>query len=160
MRRVVAAGRMQHLVSIAAPKLAVKTNRAHLDESVKHYRKARAGLDELARGTPGRKPIHPQYLARLLSEAAADDAVFTADAGTPTIWAARYLAMNGYRGRPPQCRTWWPARSTYHFETSRVVRPRFWHGAFLRSAVAPAEWDQQHRMLGCRYGARQLIGEH
>jgi hypothetical protein len=48
MRRVVAAGRMQHLVSIAAPKLAVKTNRAHLDESVKHYRKARAGLDELA----------------------------------------------------------------------------------------------------------------
>jgi pyruvate dehydrogenase (quinone) len=35
------------------PKLAVKTNRAHLDESVKHYRKARAGLDELARGTPG-----------------------------------------------------------------------------------------------------------
>jgi hypothetical protein len=35
-------------VSISAPKLAVKTNRAHLDESVKHYRKARAGLDELA----------------------------------------------------------------------------------------------------------------
>src|SRR5271155_267982 len=79
------------------PKLAVKTNRAHLDESVKHYRKARAGLDELARGTPGRKPIHPQYLARLLSEAAKDDAVFTADVGTPTIWAARYLAMNGRR---------------------------------------------------------------
>jgi pyruvate dehydrogenase (quinone) len=56
---------------------------------------AREGLDELAKGTPGRKPIHPQYLARLVSEATADDAVFTADVGTPTIWAARYLKMNG-----------------------------------------------------------------
>ena len=79
------------------PKLTVKAERKFLDDSLAHYRKARAGLDELARGTPGRKPIHPQYLARLLSEAAADDAVFTADVGTPTIWAARYLAMNGRR---------------------------------------------------------------
>jgi pyruvate dehydrogenase (quinone) len=79
------------------PKLTTKTNRTHLDASVTHYKRARAGLDELARGTPGRKPIHPQYLARVLSETAAGDAVFTADVGTPTIWAARYLTMNGRR---------------------------------------------------------------
>jgi pyruvate dehydrogenase (quinone) len=79
------------------PLLTVKTDRVHLDESAAHYQKARVGLDDLARGTPGHKPIHPQYLTRLLSEIAADDAVFTADVGTPTIWAARYLAMNGRR---------------------------------------------------------------
>jgi len=79
------------------PKLTAKSDRKHLDDSVAHYRRARAGLDDLARGTPGHKPIHPQYLARLLSEAAADDAVFTCDVGTPTIWAARYLVMNGRR---------------------------------------------------------------
>jgi pyruvate dehydrogenase (quinone) len=79
------------------PLLTVKTDRAHLDQSVAHYQRARAGLDDLARGTPGHKPIHPQYLARLLSETATDDAVFTADVGTPTIWAARYLVMNGRR---------------------------------------------------------------
>jgi pyruvate dehydrogenase (quinone) len=79
------------------PKLTAKRDRKHLDASLAHYKKARAGLDELARGTPGNKPIHPQYLARLLSEQASDDAVFTADVGTPTIWAARYLAMNGRR---------------------------------------------------------------
>ncbi len=84
-------------VEALLPLLTVKTDRGHLDASLGHYRRARAGLDELARGTPGRKPIHPQYLARLLSETAADDAVFTADVGTPTIWAARYLAMNGRR---------------------------------------------------------------
>ncbi|MBB2205520.1 ubiquinone-dependent pyruvate dehydrogenase [Gluconacetobacter takamatsuzukensis] len=79
------------------PKLTVKTDRTHLDTSLAQYAKAREGLDDLATGTPGRKPIHPQYLARLVSEAASDDAVFTADVGTPTIWAARYLKMNGRR---------------------------------------------------------------
>jgi pyruvate dehydrogenase (quinone) len=78
-------------------KLTAKGDRKHLDASLAHYKTARAGLDELARGTPGYKPIHPQYLARLLSEAASGDAVFTADVGTPTIWAARYLVMNGRR---------------------------------------------------------------
>ncbi len=79
------------------PKLAVKTDRRHLVEALAHYRKAREGLDELAVGKPGRKPIHPQFLARTISESAADDAIFTADVGTPTIWAARYLRMNGRR---------------------------------------------------------------
>ena len=78
-------------------KLTAKGDRKHLDASLAHYKTARAGLDELARGTPGYKPIHPQYLAQLLSEAASGDAVFTADVGTPTIWAARYLVMNGRR---------------------------------------------------------------
>jgi pyruvate dehydrogenase (quinone) len=84
-------------INALLPKLAMKADRSHLDASLAHYRKARAGLDELAKGTPGHKPLHPQYLARVLSETAADDAVFTADVGTPTIWAARYLAMNGRR---------------------------------------------------------------
>ncbi len=79
------------------PRLTSKTERRHLDDSIAHYRSARTGLDELAHGTAGNKPIHPQYLARLLSEAATEDAIFTADVGTPTIWAARYLAMNGRR---------------------------------------------------------------
>jgi pyruvate dehydrogenase (quinone) len=79
------------------PKLTAKRDRGYLDDSLTHYRKARAGLDELARGTPGHKPIHPQYLARLLSKIASPDAVFTCDVGTPTIWAARYLVMNGRR---------------------------------------------------------------
>lgn len=61
------------------------------------YAKSREGLDELAQGTPGRLPIHPQYLTRILSEQASEDAVFTFDVGTPTIWAARYLKMNGRR---------------------------------------------------------------
>ena len=79
------------------PKLAPKTTTRHLDTNLAHYKKARHGLDELAQGTPGRLPIHPQYLTKVISDAASDDAVFTFDVGTPTIWAARYLRMNGKR---------------------------------------------------------------
>jgi pyruvate dehydrogenase (quinone) len=79
------------------PRLKDKSDRAHLDKAVKHYREARKALDELATGTPGRRPIHPQQIAKALSDHAADDAVFTCDVGLPTVWAARYLAMNGKR---------------------------------------------------------------
>jgi pyruvate dehydrogenase (quinone) len=33
----------------------------------------------------------------MIDEVAADDAIFSCDVGTPTIWAARYLTMNGKR---------------------------------------------------------------
>jgi pyruvate dehydrogenase (quinone) len=78
------------------PRLTPKTDRAHLDASVAHYREARKGLDELATGRKG-GVLHPQHIARELSELAADDAIFTCDVGLPTVWAARYLAMNGRR---------------------------------------------------------------
>ncbi|WP_395943892.1 ubiquinone-dependent pyruvate dehydrogenase [Brevundimonas sp.] len=68
-----------------------------LEAARKHYGDARKGLDDLARPAPKGRPIHPQYLAKTLSRLAADDAVFTADVGTPTVWAARYLEMNGRR---------------------------------------------------------------
>jgi pyruvate dehydrogenase (quinone) len=78
------------------PRLTPKTDRAHLDASVAHYLEARKGLDELATGRKG-GVLHPQHIARELSELAADDAIFTCDVGLPTVWAARYLAMNGRR---------------------------------------------------------------
>lgn len=79
------------------PRLPYKGDRRFLEESLKHYAKARQGLDDLAQPSPAGRPIHPQYLTRLLSELADDDAIFTADVGTPTVWAARYLKMNGRR---------------------------------------------------------------
>ncbi len=59
--------------------------------------KARKALDDLAVGTPGKRLIHPQQVAKAISDLAAADAVFTCDVGLPTVWAARYLAMNGKR---------------------------------------------------------------
>ena len=78
------------------PKLKARSDNSFLDAARKHYQKAREGLDELAQ--PGKHGvIHPQYLARMLSEKASEDTIFTADVGTATVWAARYLKMNGKR---------------------------------------------------------------
>ena len=90
-------GDVKLTIEALLPLLKAKTQRKHLDDAIAHYKKAREGLDSLAKGTPGSKPIHPQYLAKVISDHASDDAVFTADVGTPTVWAARYLDMNGRR---------------------------------------------------------------
>jgi pyruvate dehydrogenase (quinone) len=79
------------------PELRQNPYDAHLKQSLEHYRKTRESLDELATANSGKKPIHPQYVARALDKLAAEDAIFTCDVGTPTIWAARYLTMNGKR---------------------------------------------------------------
>jgi pyruvate dehydrogenase (quinone) len=84
-------------ISALLPKLDQNKSETHLQTSLEHYRKARKGLDELATDGQGRKPIHPQYLARVLDRLATKDAIFSCDVGTPTIWAARYLTMNGRR---------------------------------------------------------------
>ncbi|MEG2425164.1 thiamine pyrophosphate-binding protein, partial [Glutamicibacter sp.] len=77
--------------------LPVQTHRKHLETAVEHYRKTRTKLDELATPSKPGAAIHPQYLARLIDQHADEDAIFTADVGSPVIWAARYLTMTGKR---------------------------------------------------------------
>jgi pyruvate dehydrogenase (quinone) len=90
-------GDVNDTLAALLPLLKPKQDRIHLDKALRHYASNRAGLDALATGTPGRKPIHPQYLTRIVNEFSTPDAIFTADVGSPTMWAARYLTMNGKR---------------------------------------------------------------
>jgi pyruvate dehydrogenase (quinone) len=79
------------------PLLDQKRDEAHLARAQAHYTKTRTALDELAVGKAGGRLLHPQQVAKAVSDQAAGDAVFTCDVGLPTVWAARYLAMNGKR---------------------------------------------------------------
>jgi len=90
-------GNVKDTLEVLTPQIESKTDRSYLDTCLNHYKNARKSLDDLAVGEPGRTPIHPQYVAKILDELAAEDAVFTCDVGTPTVWAARYLHMNGKR---------------------------------------------------------------
>ena len=90
-------GDVRATIEALLPRLKEKRDDSHLDQAREHYRKARKGLDELAVGRAGKPPIHPQQVAKAISDHASDDAVFTCDVGLPTVWAARYLAMNGKR---------------------------------------------------------------
>jgi pyruvate dehydrogenase (quinone) len=115
-------------ITALLPRLEQKTDTAHLDDARHHYQGARKELDDLAQERDGKGLIHPQQIARVLSELAAEDAVFTCDVGLPTVWAARYLAMNGKR---------------------RLIGS-FWHGS-MANAMPQAIGAQ------CTYPNRQII---
>ena len=90
-------GDVEATLNALLPLLDDKSDDTHLTKFVGHYQNVRQELSDLAVGHPGRKPMHPQYVARIVDELAADDAIFSCDVGTPTVWAARYLTMNGKR---------------------------------------------------------------
>jgi pyruvate dehydrogenase (quinone) len=90
-------GSVRDTLAALQPSLRQKQNRDHLDRSLNHYRKTRKRLDELAVNDRDRTPIRPEYVAGLVNRLGADDAVFTVDVGSPVVWAARYVGMNGMR---------------------------------------------------------------
>jgi pyruvate dehydrogenase (quinone) len=90
-------GGVKTTIKALLPSLEEKKDDTHLKRFVQHYQETRKELDHLAVGRPGHKPMHPQYVARVVDELAAEDAIFSCDVGTPTVWAARYLTMNGKR---------------------------------------------------------------
>lgn len=90
-------GTVADTLSALQPLLQQKRDRTHLDRCLRHYRKTRSSLDALAVNDRDRTPIRPEYVAAEASRMATDDAVFTVDVGSPVVWAARYLTMNGKR---------------------------------------------------------------
>jgi pyruvate dehydrogenase (quinone) len=90
-------GTVKDTVDALLPLISAKSDSSHLDRMTAHYRRARTRLDRLASAGRGRSPLHPQFVAATVDRLAASDAIFTADVGTPCIWAARYLRMNGSR---------------------------------------------------------------
>jgi pyruvate dehydrogenase (quinone) len=80
-----------------APMIEEKQHEHFLREHVMKTERGRQRLGHYVTKGPGIKPIRPEYVAAVLSELADDDAVFTADTGTPCIWAARHITYG--RGR-------------------------------------------------------------
>jgi pyruvate dehydrogenase (quinone) len=90
-------GGVKETLEALLPSIAEKADTRHLDGALADYKKARRDLDALAESGPNSTLTHPQYLARVVSELAAEDAIFTCDVGTPIIWTARYIKVNGKR---------------------------------------------------------------
>jgi pyruvate dehydrogenase (quinone) len=89
-------GDISSTLTLLLPQLQPKEDDSFLRKAVAHYQQARRELDDLAE-ISDHLPIHPQSVAKAVNRLAADDAIFTCDVGLPTVWAARYLDMNGRR---------------------------------------------------------------
>jgi pyruvate dehydrogenase (quinone) len=90
-------GDVKSTLQALLPLLSDKANRSYLDKALGHYGRTRKEFDALATGKEGTSPLRPEFVAATISEIAAEDAVFTCDVGTPVIWTARYLQVNGQR---------------------------------------------------------------
>ncbi|MEV6605370.1 pyruvate dehydrogenase [Kutzneria sp. NPDC051319] len=80
------------------PLLRQKTDRSFLDRMLRKHADA---LEKVVSAYTDRveklRPVHPEYVAAVLDELVADDAVITVDTGMCNVWAARYLTPNGRR---------------------------------------------------------------
>ncbi|WP_375724403.1 ubiquinone-dependent pyruvate dehydrogenase [Arcobacter sp. KX21116] len=90
-------GDIKSSLEMLIPRINKKDNNSFLKSALKHYKTTVEKFDKLASGNSKVGLIHPQYLTKLIDKYASDDAIFTCDVGTPTVWAARYLHMNGKR---------------------------------------------------------------
>jgi pyruvate dehydrogenase (quinone) len=90
-------GDVKETLNALLPKVQAKEDDAHLQGALANYARARRDLDSLAEIEPDGKIVHPQQVTRVVSELAAEDAIFTCDVGTPIAWTARYLKVNGRR---------------------------------------------------------------
>jgi pyruvate dehydrogenase (quinone) len=90
-------GHVRETVADLLPLIKQKLRDEHLAGALDEYADSRKELDALARIDGGSKAIHPQFVTRLVSELASDDAIFTCDVGTPIIWTARYLKLHARR---------------------------------------------------------------
>src|SRR5580700_2414305 len=65
-------GDVRATIETVLPLIKETRDRTHLDRATAHYRKARKDLDGLAASRHGKPPIHPQQIAKAISDRAAD----------------------------------------------------------------------------------------
>lgn len=91
-------GDVAETLALLNPLVKNKTNRTFLDDMLKRQQHRMSKVvGAYTRDVTKAKPIHPEYAAVKLDEAAPDDAVFTVDTGMCNVWAARYITPNGKR---------------------------------------------------------------
>ncbi|MFE3523188.1 pyruvate dehydrogenase [Streptomyces sp. NPDC059161] len=91
-------GDVKETLRCLTPRVRAKTDRRFLDKMLKKHADALEGVVKAyTRKVDKHIPIHPEYVASVLDELAADDAVFTVDTGMCNVWAARYISPNGRR---------------------------------------------------------------
>ncbi|WP_406299592.1 pyruvate dehydrogenase [Embleya sp. NBC_00888] len=91
-------GDVRETLRALTPMVRARTDRRFLDRMLRKHADALEGVVKAyTRKVEKHVPIHPEYVASILDEEAADDAIFTVDTGMCNVWAARYLTPNGRR---------------------------------------------------------------
>lgn len=74
-----------------------KTNRTFLDRTLKKHEKLLDTVTDTYTDVATVTPIHPEFAITVIDDAAAENAIFTADTGMGTVWQARYITPTADR---------------------------------------------------------------
>ncbi|WP_242902683.1 pyruvate dehydrogenase [Actinomadura terrae] len=91
-------GDIGETLRLVLEKVEQKHDRSYLDDMLrKHARALENVVSAYTRDIDRHIPIHPEYVASVLDDLAANDAIFTVDTGMCNVWVARYITPNGRR---------------------------------------------------------------
>ena len=91
-------GDVRETIQALLPMIEPKSDRTFLDAMLAKHKEAVRKLNVYVEHIDQqRTPMHPEPVAAALSDAAAEDAIFTADTGMCNVWSARYLRSTKHR---------------------------------------------------------------
>lgn len=90
-------GKIEDTLSVLLPLIEEKQDDSFLKKQLKKYDKVKEDLDVYVKDPGKENLIHPEYVASVINNLAAKDAIFTVDTGMCCVWGARYIHATGER---------------------------------------------------------------
>ena len=90
-------GSIKDTLGALLPLIKQKEDDSFLKAQLKVYEGVKEKMKIYVEDTGKRDMIHPEYVATILDELAADDTIFTVDTGMSCVWGARYINATGKR---------------------------------------------------------------
>jgi pyruvate dehydrogenase (quinone) len=90
-------GDVKDTLQALMPMIEMKEDAAFLGQQLEFYKEVKKNLLIYIKDPGKPNAIHPEFVASVINELAAKDAIFTVDTGMCCVWAARYIDGTGER---------------------------------------------------------------
>ncbi len=90
-------GDVKDTLQALLPLLEVEEDTDFLDLQLEFYQEVKKNLQTYVKDPGKPKEINPEFVASMINDLAAKDAIFTVDTGMCNVWAARYIDGTGMR---------------------------------------------------------------
>jgi pyruvate dehydrogenase (quinone) len=90
-------GSVKDTIVAVLPLIQQKNDDSFLRAQLKVYADVKEKMKVYVDDNGEKENIHPEYVASVINELAADDAIFTVDTGMSCVWGSRYIQATGKR---------------------------------------------------------------
>jgi pyruvate dehydrogenase (quinone) len=91
------AGSVKDTLTALLPQVQQHDDDSFLKAQLEFYGEVKKNMKIYVENTGKKENIHPEYIASLIDELSAQDAIFTVDTGMSCVWGSRYISATGKR---------------------------------------------------------------